>query len=462
MAGPVVMKFGGTSVQDAAAVLRLSPIVVAAREAAARRGAGGPIVVVSALARVTDTLLEIGDRAVRGDLDQVAELVATLRDRHLTVAGALVAGERGGRLAAEVARQFDELAGLARALAVLGELSPRSRDAIAAVGEVVSSRVVAEALAARGIDAAFVDARDVMVTSADHGAAQPLMEPTRARLTERVVPLLARGTVPVIGGYVGATLAGVTTTLGRGGSDYSAAVFGAALDAAEIQIWTDVDGMLTGDPRLVDAPRVITQLSFAEASELAYFGAKVLHPSTILPAVGRDIPVRILNARAAGQPGTRITAEADAAVSGPVAIACKRGLTRIDISSSRMLMAHGFLQRLFDVFARHRTAVDVVTTSEVSVSVTIDDARRLEAVREDLSGFAEVVVAPERAIVCAVGERLGADAGLCTRVIAALEGLPIEMISQGGARRNVTVVLPDEHAAAAMGRLHARFFEGAA
>jgi aspartate kinase len=254
----------------------------------------------------------------------------------------------------------------------------------------------------------------------------------------------------------------VTTTLGRGGSDYSAAIFGAALDAAEIQIWTDVDGMLTGDPRLVAAPRVVGRLSFAEASELAYFGAKVLHPSTILPAVGRDIPVRILNARNAAHPGTRITARADEEVAGPVAIACKRGVTRIDISSSRMLMAHGFLQRLFDVFARHRTAVDVVTTSEVSVSVTIDDSRRLEAIREDLASFAEVAVAPGRVIVCAVGERLGADPALCTRVIASLEGLPIEMISQGGARRNVTVVLPDEHAAAAMGWLHARFFEGSA
>jgi len=279
------------------------------------------------------------------------------------------------------------------------------------------------------------------------------------RLDDVVGPLLARGAVPVLGGYIGANGQGITTTLGRGGSDYSAAIFGAALDAEEIQIWTDVDGMLTGDPRLVSQPRVVPRLSFDEASELAYFGAKVLHPSTILPAVSRNIPVRILNSRRPEHAGSRIEATGDAAAAGPVAIACKRGVTRIDISSTRMLMAHGFLQRLFEVFARFRTAVDVVTTSEVSVSVTIDDERSLPAIREALAEFADVRCAPGRAIVCAVGERMASDPGLSARVIAALEGLPIEMISQGGSRKNVTLVLPDPQVAEAMARLHARFFE---
>jgi aspartate kinase len=456
---PVVMKFGGTSVQDPEAVARLRAIVRTARDEARSAGATGPVIVVSALAKVTDQLLRIAERAVAGDGDEVAALIDALRERHLGMASLAAPGPERERVTGNVTRQFDDLSGLARALAVLGEASPRSRDAMAAVGEMASSQLVAAALAAAGFDAEWVDARQVLVTSGEFGAAVPDLEATAARLEHLVAPILSRGGVPVLGGYVGATADGVTTTLGRGGSDFSAAIFGAGLGAREIQIWTDVDGMLTGDPRVVARPRVVSHLSFDEASELAYFGAKVLHPSTILPAVARGIPVRILNARNPTHPGTRIHDGGDPSVAGPVAIACKRGVTRIDISSTRMLMAHGFLQRLFEVFAKHRTPVDVVTTSEVSVSVTIDDERRLASITEALQEFAEVRCAPGRAIVSAVGERLAGDATLSARVIAALEGLPLEMISQGGARTNITVVLPDDCVGQAMTRLHARFFE---
>jgi aspartate kinase len=266
--------------------------------------------------------------------------------------------------------------------------------------------------------------------------------------------------VPVTGGFVGATPAGVTTTLGRGGSDYSAALFGAGLGAEEIQIWTDVDGMLTADPRLVGAPRVVPRLSFDEASELAYFGAKVLHPSTILPAVALGIPVRILNSHRPDAPGTLVGRADEVGDGGPAAIACKRGLTRVDIASTRMLMAYGFLRRVFEVFERHRTPVDVVTTSEVSVSVTIDDRHALDGILADLAGFADVSSEDGMAIVCAVGERLRTDARLATRVLGALEGLPLAMVSQGGSRKNITVVLRDADAPEAMARLHRRFFEG--
>ena len=261
-----------------------------------------------------------------------------------------------------------------------------------------------------------------------------------------------------MGGFIGRTRDGATTTLGRGGSDYSAAIIGAAIGAEEIQIWTDVDGMLTADPRLVADPRVVPELSFGEASELAYFGAKVLHPSTILPAVSRNIPVRILNSRRPESPGTLITADGRLAEGQLAAIACKRNVTVIDITSTRMLMAHGFLRRLFEVFERFRTAVDVVTTSEVSVSVTVDDTRRIDAIVENLRNFAEVASEPEMAIVSVVGENLHADPTLFGRAVTALGAIPLRLVSQAAARRNITFVLRDADAAAAMTRLHAAFF----
>jgi len=251
----------------------------------------------------------------------------------------------------------------------------------------------------------------------------------------------------------------VTTTLGRGGSDYSAAIVGAALDAREIQIWTDVDGMLTADPRVVPNPRVVPHLSFGEASELAYFGAKVLHPSTILPAVAKDIPVRILNSRRAEATGTTITAELPPADRPLAAVACKRHVTMIEITSTRMLMAHGFLRRVFEIFERYRTAVDVVTTSEVSVSVTVDDDRGLNDIVSALREFAEVSVEADLAILCAVGDNLRSDPRIAARVIGALEGFRVRMVSQAASRRNVTIVLSDKDLAAAMAQLHDEFFQ---
>jgi aspartate kinase len=250
--------------------------------------------------------------------------------------------------------------------------------------------------------------------------------------------------------------------LGRGGSDYSAAIIGEGLGASEIQIWTDVDGMLTADPRVVDAPRVVSHLSFGEASELAYFGAKVLHPSTILPAVAADIPVRILNSRRPEAAGTLITARPPSSDRPISALACKRNVTVVEVTSTRMLMAHGFLRRLFEVFERYRTAVDVVTTSEVSVSVTIDDNRRLEEIAAALREFAEVTVEPDMALLCAVGENLRADPAFAIRMLAGLEGVPLRMVSQAASRRNVTVVIRDADVARAMSRLHEAWFAASA
>ena len=319
--------------------------------------------------------------------------------------------KRRAALVTALDADLNELTSLTHALDVVRDVSPRLQDAIAAIGELLSSRIVAAALEDVGLPTTWVDARRVLMTDSSTPAA-PLMDETRARCRELLVPLVAAGRIPILGGFIGSTTAGVTTTLGRGGSDYSASIFGVGVRASEIQIWTDVDGMLSADPRVIDNPRPVPKLSFNEASELAYFGAKVLHPSTITPAVAEEIPVRILNSQRPEVPGTLITA--DGADDPPLltAIACKRDVTVIDIVSTRMLMAHGFLRRLFEVFERHHTAVDVVTTSEVSVSVTIDNRRHLDAIVADLTAFADVSISDEMALVCAVGEGLRTDPSL--------------------------------------------------
>jgi aspartate kinase len=448
-----VMKFGGTSVADPDAINRLVRIVRQQKE----RDDAPPVVVVSALSGVTDALVAVARLAEEGQGAKAAASLGALLDRHVAVASAVTSASRD-RAIGEVRHEFEELIGLVHALSVLREVSPRSHDAVVAAGEVASSRIVAAALADHRLPSAWVDPRGVLVTDAEHGAAAPDMIGTAERSAERLAPHVAGGHVPVTGGFVGATASGVTTTLGRGGSDYSAAIFGASLGVDEIQIWTDVDGMLTADPRIVPQPRVVPQLTFAEASELAYFGAKVLHPSTIQPAVARNIPVRILNSGRPDNPGTLITAERRTEGTPLTAIACKRDVTVIDITSTRMLMAHGFLRRLFEVFERLRTPVDVVTTSEVSVSVTIDDTRRLEAIVDSLRSFADVNCEREMAIICAVGENLRSEHGLFGRAVTALDRIPLRLVSQAASRRNITFVLRNTDVPHAMMRLHETFF----
>jgi aspartate kinase len=449
----VVQKFGGTSVADPEAIRRLIEIVRAARS----RDGRGPAVVVSAMSGVTDALLGIASAAGANQGDALSKADA-LRERHLATARALVSGAEQAPLLAHISGQFDQLADIVRALAILREVSPRTLDVVAAMGELLSSRIVAAALSEAGVPAGWVDARCAIVTDAEHTRATPLGAETNAALRKTIVPILESGRVAVLGGFVGATSDGHTSTLGRGGSDYSGAIVGAGVGAREIQIWTDVDGMLSADPRVVASPRLVSQLSFAEAAELAYFGAKVLHPSTILPAVERNIPVRILNSWKPDGTGTLITAENAAGGARLTGLASKRDVTVIDITSSRMLMAYGFLRRVFEVFERYRTAVDMVTTSEVSVSVTVDDRRHLGAIVEALSEFAEVAVERDLALLCAVGDNLRDEPAIAARVVSVLEEVPLKMISQAASRRNITVVLRQADLPHAMQRLHEEFF----
>ena len=406
---------------------------------------------------VTDALLHLAACAGASQVDESLACVQQLRDRHLTAARTLVPGSDS--LAAEIESHFDELVAVVKALGVLREVSPRTLDVVAAIGELLSSRIVAAALVQAGLPGEWVDARRAIVTNDDYTRATPITAATNEALRATVRPLLDAGRVPVLGGFIASTSTGHTTTLGRGGSDYSGALVAAGTGAAEIQIWTDVDGMLTADPRIISEPRLVSRLSFAEAAELAYFGAKVLHPSTILPAIERNIPVRILNSRKADGEGTLITANPPAAATPLTALAAKRQVTVVDITSTRMLMAYGFLRRVFEVFERFTTAVDVVTTSEVSVSVTVDDRRHLDAIVEALSEIAEVSVEHDMALLCAVGDRLRNEPAIAAKVVSVLEEVPLRMISQAASRRNITVILRQADLSHAMHRLHEEFFE---
>jgi aspartate kinase len=446
----IVLKFGGTSLADAAAIERACAIVRS-------RQAGGAAVVVSAMAGVTNELLEVAEQAACGQLIVSLQLVEGLRTRHLEAAETLLGQcEETDELCSDLSALWDDVANLAAALSVLGHLTPRSQDAIAAFGELCSAPLVVAAFRQRDVPAVELDARSIIITDDTFGRAAPRPDAIARAARDHVLPALGNGQVPVLGGFVGGTAQGVPTTLGRGGSDFTAALLGAALDAKAIEIWTDVDGMLTADPRLVPDARLIEQIRFDEASELATFGAKVLHPSTIAPAVQRGIPVYIFNSRNPSGRGTRITSSAP--VRDVTAIAGKRNVTVVRVRSPRMLLAHGVLRRIFEVFERHRVSIDVVATSEVSVSVTVDDPTRLEPLLVDLATFGDVAIERRRAIVALVGSGLGGGSRTMARALDALGDIRVHMLSLSATEINLTILVDDELLPAAVRALHGAFF----
>jgi aspartate kinase len=448
----IVVKFGGTSVGDAAAIGRTAEIVRS-------RLSRDPIVVVSALGGTTNALLAVGEQSAKGHLIGALRGIETLRDRHLGECDALLGTtDDAMEIAGELSAMFDELAHLAEALSTLGHVTPRSFDAIAAQGEQLSANLVAAYFRKVGMDAEYVDPRTVMITDDRFMEAEPQTESIAERAREILQPMVQEKRVPVMGGFVGSTTNGITTTLGRGGSDYSASLVGAALGAEAIEIWTDVDGMLTADPRVVDGSLLIEQIRFDEASELASFGAKVLHPNTIAPAVRLGIPVFIYNSRNPEGKGTRITFDAP---HRPVsAIAGKTDVTVIKVTAARMLLAHGFLRRVFEIFERHKTSVDVVATSEVSVSVTIDDATRLDSLLVDLRDLGDVSVERNRGIIAIVGAGICDAGGAMGRALMALGDVEIHMMSLSATGINLTVIVDAQAVNPAMRRLHSEFFGG--
>lgn len=454
---PTIMKFGGTSVEGATAIQNAARIV-------AERQALRPVVVVSAMAGFTDALLASVQQAFAGDPSAAVRTLEKHFDRHLRVIDALLSNE-APRILLLVDQSRDEIAELLNVMAARTDQDRQQRksftDAVVSHGERLSAAMLAAVLVENQVSATDVDSRLCIITDNDFGSAVPLIDETFRRTQAQLQPLVESSCIPVLGGFIGSTMTGQTTTLGRGGSDYTAAIIGAALSAEEIQIWTDVPGVLTADPRVTRKARTVPKLSFEEAAELAYFGAKVLHPKTLQPAIERNIPVRICNSRAQESGSTLVVAETEKSPQTVKAIAHKTGVTTVQVTSARMLGAFGFLRALFEVFDKHRTAVDVVTTSEVSVSLSLDDISALPAIVEELKQLGTVNVEEKRAILCIVGEGLRSTPGIAARIFSTISDINVSLISQGASRINLTFAVEENRAREAVIRLHQEFFENA-
>ncbi|MHC4452764.1 MAG: aspartate kinase [Planctomycetota bacterium] len=435
-----VLKFGGTSVGSAESLARVAGIV---RD----RTGDDPIVVVSAHSGVTDELLRLARAAAGGRWS-----LRTLRRRHRELYAEI------GVDFAVIEPLLDELNDLLRGLKLVGELTPRSLDLVASFGERMSARGVAAYFRAEGLDAVAVDAWDLGLRT-DSRFTEAFPDPGCFGEVKKSLARLSG--IPVVTGFIAKDAAGNVTTLGRSGSDFTATLLGAAVGADEVQIWTDVDGVMTADPRVVKAARSIPALSIAEASELAYYGARVIHPATMLPAVERRIPVRVRNTSCPDHEGTLILHEAPSSRHAVKSIASKRGTTLITIESTRMLLQAGFMARIFEVFARHNLSVDLVATSEVTVSVTVDGDNRLDGVIRDLAEFSETTVEKDLAQICVVGEGIKERVGTAAEVFTTLKKsrLPVRLISHGGTKINISFLVEAAQTAKCVRALHRAFFE---
>ncbi|HEX4825449.1 MAG TPA: aspartate kinase [Candidatus Polarisedimenticolaceae bacterium] len=449
------MKFGGTSVADAERIAAAAEIV---RGRLSRR----PIVVVSALAGVTDLLVRAVTAAREGQREALDPILADLTRRHRwAIAGSVEDPGRRHALSLEIDTLFEDLRQLLRSVRVLGEGTPKAEDALLAFGEILSASLVTSAFAARGVPARLVDAREVMITDGRHGAAEPDLEAIVPRAREKLAALAEAGAVPVVGGFFGAAPDGRTTTLGRGGSDTTAAVLGAALDAEEIEIWTDVDGVMTADPRRVEDARPCASVSFAEAAELAYYGAKVLHPASIAPAVKRKIPVRVLNALRPEAPGT-VIALAPASGAPPLAsVASRAGVSSWRVSSPTMRIDPGFLPRVLAAVDDERLAPDLVVSSEVAVTLVLPRTAEPSGLSERLARFATVERRDARGIVCVVGSGLAQEGSVRGRVLEAIGAHDPELLALGGSATSVAALIPEARLDACVRDLHRRFFTDA-
>src|SRR5688572_6614055 len=445
------MKFGGTSVGDVAAFERAHAIV-------SSQIAKAPVVVVSAMTKVTDALLDAFETAKKGDF---AAAVASLEphfDRHNEVAKHFISDGSPNLFDSELVLTRGELSDL------LIRTSRRSlplsmlKDAVVSYGEQLSSRLLAEVLKAKGVNARQFDSRRLVVTDDEFGAAQPIWEETRDLVRLDLNPSIENGEVPVMGGFIAGNRAGETTTLGRGGSDYSAALVAASLDAGELQIWTDVTGVMTCDPRICGEARTIPVLSYEEAAELAYFGAKVLHPKTIKPAVDHGIPVRVCNTFEPEEIGTMVLAKSGESPNTIKSIAHKKNITILRITSARMLGSYGFMSAVFQVFERFRTVIDVISTSEVSIALTLDSTAEIEKIVADLSRLGDVEAEPGYAVVCVVGDGLRESTGLASKIFSTIDDVNVALVSHGASSVNLTFVVKEDVVSDVIKKLHATFF----
>jgi aspartate kinase len=449
----IVMKFGGTSLEDAAAIANACSIIIS-------RIQRQPAVVLSAAAGITNALIRCAELAALGKrVEAEAVLREKIIERHYTIIANLIKSLREQDL---LIRQFkiydEELRSLIYGISITGDLSPRVLDFVMSYGERMASAIVTEALRENNIRAELLDARRCIVTNSAFGKAEPLFPATQQACENIIRPRTEKGIVPILAGFIGANEQNVTTTLGRGGSDYSAAIIGTVMNADDIEIWTDVDGMLTADPNIVPGALRIKEISFREASELAYFGAKVLHPSTLLPAIEKDVPVHILNSHRPQLAGTLIKGQIEPGNIPVKSISYKRGITILNITSTRMLGSHGFMKKIFDIFNEHQTSVDLVTTSEVSISLSIEHAHDLDALIEELQRYGELSVLRDKAIICIVGERLKTEHGIAARIFSRLKDIQIDMISHGASEINITCVIDEVRVPEAVMELHHEFF----
>lgn len=445
------MKFGGTSVKDAEAFLRVATIVAGEKE-------NSPVVVTSAMAKVTDALLQAFEIAKNGDSSKGFSSLEEHFARHQAVAEELLDEQKLKAFLAELSLAKEELSSLFMRVERRSLPLQMLKDAIVSYGEQLASRLLTEVCKAKGLNARQVDARRVIVTDDEYGSAKPIWEETEKFIQLELSGLLENGEIPIMGGFIAANRSGETTTLGRGGSDYSAALVGAALRAREIQIWTDVTGVLTCDPRICSDARTIDVLSYNEAAELAYFGAKVLHPKTIQPAVDYAIPVRVCNSHQPNEKGTMVLAESEVSPNKIKSIAHKTGITILRISSARMLGSYGFMSALFQVFERFRTVIDVISTSEVSVALTLDNTDSLDKIVTELERLGETEVEHGYAVICIVGEDLRSSSGLAAKLFATIEDINISLISHGASSVNMTFVVKEERVNEVIKRLHNSFF----
>jgi aspartate kinase len=440
-----ILKFGGTSIKNAGAFRQVANII---------KNYPKPLVVVlSATAGTTDALLQMVELAADGQMEKASALKKKLEQDHSTIIKKL-GMEKDAGLRSEITQIFATLEILLIGIYYLREASNRTRDIVISNGELLSTKIFAAVVA----DAQWFDVRQVMITDTNFGAARPSEEQLQEKTQVLLKPVLAEKGLIVTQGFIGTTNGGQTTTLGRGGSDYTAALLGNVLDAECIEIWTDVSGVMTADPRMVSAAFPQRDLSFKEAAELAYFGAKVIHPSTILPAIKKNIPVLIKNTMKPEDQGTRITRDSNR--SGVIkAIAFREEITILTIESSRMLLAHGFLKRIFDIFAEFQISIDLISTSEITVSLTLDTNSNLEEIIQKLSEFSTVKVSKKMSIICMVSEGIKDSPGFLRNVFTALNGIPVEMITFGASNVNLSFLVAKKNMEDAVKRLHKSFFE---
>ena len=449
----IIMKFGGTSVANCEAITRAIEIIRG-------RLQEKPVVVVSALSKVTDLLYKLSDAAASKDTAEVDNLLGQLRARHITLAQELMkeSPELCMTACEKVNVICDKLTAFVNAVCALGELSDRSKAVIISNGEYLSSNIICHAMNARGIMTGYMDARDMIITSRDYLKGEPVSDEIASR-TPGIVEKAFKGNDAVITqGFVSATADGEPTVLGRGGSDYSASLIGMAIDASRIEIWTDVDGVRTADPRRVKNTKCLDRISFEEAAEMAHFGAKVLHPLTIEPAVKKNIPLYVLNSMNPEGKGTAIL-QSSFIEDGVKSISCKENINVINIFSTKMINVSGFLKKVFEIFSENKVSVDLISTSEANISVTVDSSQDIGKVVRQLSEFADVIVDNDKSQISVIGKNIVNLKGMLKNTFAPLRDCKIYMISQGASYVNISFVIDKSALDTVMQEIHHYLFE---